>query len=582
MLHACNLHRGMGAICALIGLSIATSLQAQQNSAAPPPGTANRATPPNAAGTAPVKLPMPAEIQGIIDRRKAGIKACGHSECNAYCKYAARAQAAQELALQRLFQPFAPHTGFFALREPYQFIPPPINPAYLQVPPLPSQKAPLPTPMKPLFRDNDYSYLNKPDNVTVDTFDFMKRVPVTPRGQVLFDAGGEFRWLGKGEANSRLSGKENNYNLFRELVYLNTQITDKFRFYTEGIFADSSRQTLRPLRTDNNHGDFLEAFGELTVWKKDKAVLTGSFGRQQLSFGNQRLVSALDWVNTRRTFDDVGRLKLRSQNWDMDLFWSRPNVILPRAIDHANFHQQFFGYYSTYKGFENNLIDLYYLGLLNDAHTAIGTNGVKGTTGTHTLGTRWQGEYADRFLYESEFAYQFGNYADRPISAGMATAGAGWRFNKIVGKPEAWFYWDYASGTQNKRGTYETFNQLFPLGHKYFGFVDLVGRQNINSPAAYLFWKPNKRVSFYGSYHFFELASANDALYNAAGIAIRKGNGRSGTNVGNEFDFLVNIYINPHTDFQLSYNIFTSGSFLNSTGIGGNSQLFYSMFIYRF
>lgn len=567
---------------AVLAIVVGTSAVEARQTATPPPGTASRATPPIAAGTAPEKLPMPPRIQTILNRRKAAMKACAHDDCPAYCRYAARTDAAGELIRERLARPFAPHTGFFALREPYQFIPPPINPAYLQVPPLPNQKAPLPTPMKLLFRDNDYSYLDNPDSVTLDPYDFIKRIPLTPRGTVRFDAGGEFRWLAKGEANSRLSGKENNYNLFRELVYLNTQITENFRFYTEGIFADSSRQTLRPLITDNNHGDFLEAFGELTVWRKDKAVLTGSFGRQMLSFGNQRLVSALDWVNTRRTFDDVARLKLRSKQWDMDLFWSRPNIIRPRALDRANLQQQFFGYYSTYKGFENQLIDLYYLGLLNDARTAIGSNGVKGKTGTHTLGTRWQGEYQDRLLYETEIAYQFGHYADRPINAGMATAGAGWRFAKITGKPEAWFYWDYASGTQNNRGTYETFNQLFPLGHKYFGFVDLVGRQNINSPSAYLFWKPNKRVAFYGAYHFFELASANDALYNAGGIAIRNGRGRAGTNVGNEWDFLMNIYINPHTDFQLSYNLFTAGSFLNNTGIGGNSQLFYSMFIYRF
>ena len=576
------IHGGVGAAVALIWLTVAAPLQARQDATPPTVGTASRATGATPESTAPETLPMPGKIQAILDKRKSSEKECGHADCAAYCKYAARVRAAEELVLDRIFYPFEPHTGFFALREPYQFIPPPINPSYFRVPPLPSKKVPLPTPMKSLFHDNDYGYLDDPESVTLDPFDFMKRVPITPLGKVRFDAGGEFRWLGKGESNSRLSGKENNYNLFRELVYLNSQITDNFRFYTEGIFADSSRQTLKPLPTDNNHGDFLEAFAELTIWKKEKAALTGSFGRQQLSFGNQRLVSQLDWVNTRRTFDDVAHLKLRSVKWDMDLFWSRPNVILPRAIDHANLQQQFFGYYSTYKGLENHVFDFYYLGLLNDAHTAIGSNGVAGTTGTHTLGTRWQGETQDRILYESEFAYQFGNYANRPISAGMATAGAGWRFNKIVAKPEVWFYWDYASGTQNPHGTYETFNQLFPLGHKYFGFVNLVGRQNINSPSISFFWQPTKRVSFFGNYLFFELASANDSLYNAAGVAIRNGHGRAGTNVGNEWDLLMNIFINPHTDLQLSYNIFASGSFLNQTGIGGNSQLLYAMFLYRF
>jgi hypothetical protein len=57
--------------------------------------------------------------------------------------------------------------------------------------------------------------------------------------------------------------------------------------------------------------------------------------------------------------------------------------------------------------------------------------------------------------------------------------------------PTVWLYYDYASGSQNvfpsavpiggagPQGPH-TFNQLFPFGHYYFGWLDLVGRQNIH------------------------------------------------------------------------------------------------------
>ena len=153
-------------------------------------------------------LPMPEKIQTILDTRKASEKECAHADCPAYCKYAARRRAAKELLLKHVYDPFGPHTGFFSLREPYQFIPPPINPSYFEFHRSP-QKRRVPTPMKFMFHDNDYSYLDDPESVTLDPFDFIKRVPITPQGKVRFDVGGEFRWLGKGEANSRLSGKEN-------------------------------------------------------------------------------------------------------------------------------------------------------------------------------------------------------------------------------------------------------------------------------------------------------------------------------------------------------------------------------------
>ena len=369
------------------------------------------------------------------------------------------------------------------------------------------------------------------------------------------------------------------YNLFRELIYLNSQITDNFRFYTEGIFADSSRQTLKPLATDNNHGDFLKAFAELTVWKKEKAVLTGSFGRQQLSFGNQRLVSQLDWVNTRRTFDDVAHLKLRSLKWDMDLFWSRPNVILPRAIDHANMQQQFFGYYSTYKGLKNHVFDFYYLGLFNDALTATGSNGVLGTTKTHTFGIRAKGNFKIASCMNP----------NSPISSATSPTGRsarGWPPPGRVGgstrssrSPRFGSTGTMPRGLKTRMGRMKRSINCFRSATNISASSTWSAARTSTPPRSLFSGSRASPRELFANYLFFELASANDSLYNAAGAAIRNGHGRAGTNVGNEWDLVMNIFINPHTDIQLSYNIFASGSFLNSTGIGGNSQLLYAMFL---
>ena len=79
----------------------------------------------------------------------------------------------------------------------------------------------------------------------------------------------------------------------------------------------------------------------------------------------------------------------------------------------------------------------------------------------HTLGTRWQGS-RENWLWEVETAYQFGHQSNLTRNAGMATGGIGRAFSKWWARPELWFYYDYASGTQNPGDGYATFNQLFP------------------------------------------------------------------------------------------------------------------------
>jgi hypothetical protein len=487
---------------------------------------------------------------------------------------------------------FDPERGVFALGRPWQFVPPPSGWTVMLVPnppkPKPGQKPPPPSPFKPLFYDNDFTYLTKPGNPYHDPFDFLKRLSVPAADWVVHDFGGEFRWQGRGEDNRRLTGEQNNFNLFRERLFLNTRYGDRFRTSFEVIWADASRQTVPPVFFDLDHGDFLNAFGELKVLETDDGAWSGRFGwKQELLFGNQRLVSPLDWANMRRTFNTVANALYRGKNWSFDAFWGRPNVILARQLDQPNYGQQFFGTYLTYKGLEGQLLDGYYLGLLQDADATTSLNGESGAFGVHTVGTRWQHDRED-WLAEIETAYQFGRAQGLPRNAGMATAGIGRRFADLWGKPELMFYYDYASGTQDPSGgSYATFNQLFPLGHKYFGYMDIVGRQNILDPNVFLKFYPSKRVNFLLWYHHFNLASARDALYNAAGNPIRRDpTGAAGTYVGDELDFVINLIVNPHCDFQIGASHFWSGPFIQRTAPDPQSaedgNFFYTQFLFRF
>lgn len=481
-------------------------------------------------------------------------------------------------------QYIGPETPWTVMTQPF---PPP--------PPGPGQPPPAPRPWKPMFFDNDFRYLENPKNTVHNPFDFLKRNHF-PGDNLVTDFGGEFRWQGRVEDNRRLTGEQNNFSMFRERLYLNAWLFDRFRFFGEVYWADTTPQRVKPVFSDLDYGDVNNLFGELRLRENadDKGWWSFRYGwHEELLFGNQRLVGPLDWANVRRTFDLIPHLLYRGNDWSIDAFWSRPNIIYASQLNQPNYQQQFFGTYFNYKGRANRHYDFYYLGFLADKNNKRDFNGEVGAYAVHTIGGRWQGQ-EENWLWEVESAYQFGFHSSvgqlREVArnAGMFTGGVGRRFAAAPLTPELWFYFDYASGNNNPNAfSYSTFNQLFPLGHKYFGYMDAVGRQNIIDPNVNLKFFLGKRANLSFWFHDFHLASARDALYNGGGTPIRiDPTGKAGRYVGNELDIVLNFYVNPNTDWQIGLSEFWVGRFVKATAKdpsqAENASFFYTQFTFRF
>ena len=117
--------------------------------------------------------------------------------------------------------------------------------------------------------------------------------------------------------------------------------------------------------------------------------------------------------------------------------------------------------------------------------------------------------------------------------------------------------------------------------------MDIVGRQNILDPNVVMKFYPSKRVNFLLWYHHFNLASARDSLYNAAGAPIRTDpTGRAGTYVGDELDIAINLILNPHTDWQFGASHFWAGPYVQRTATNPaqarDGSFFYAQFVFRF
>ncbi|MBX7104201.1 MAG: alginate export family protein [Gemmataceae bacterium] len=433
---------------------------------------------------------------------------------------------------------------------------------------------------QPSFFDSDFRYLDKPDNKQHDYMDPLKRMRLGDNW--LLSTGGQSWFRQMNEVDRQFSTGNDSYGLLRSRLYGDLWYKDQVRFFAEFLYADAFWHDVNPAPIDINRSDFLNLFVEFKTIEVDGAPVNVRVGRQEMLFGSQRLISTLDWANTRRTFQGV-RAYRTEEHFDVDLFWVQPVVVDRNSFDSVDNNQNFAGIWTTYKPRKGTAVDLYYLMLDNTNNVARGSGGVTQGFTAHTIGTRYSGD-CNHVLWDFEGMLQLGEWANQDLVAGAATAGLGYHFADAPMNPQFWVYYDWASGesTPGAGGTRSTFQQLFPFGHYYFGFLDLVGRQNIQDVSCQTVFYPAPWVTGIVQFHRFWLAEAGDALYNAAGRAIRNDpTGSSGRDVGCELDLVLSFHLSAHSDFLLGYSKLYRGDFIQNTGPAVSPELFYVQYGYR-
>lgn len=442
------------------------------------------------------------------------------------------------------------------------------------------------------FFDVNWAYLKDPKNTEHDYADPLKWMPVCDG--VTLTVGGDLRYRLMQEVNSnnRLNGQLDNHDLYRTRAFADLWVEDWLRVYGEFLYADYTRRSIPPLLTDADRGDILNLFADVRVLEfgeKDNPVYVRT-GRQELHYGSQRLVSPLEWVNTRRTFQGV-KAFTRTEKWDFDLWVTQPVVPSAGRFDSVDNNVVFTGAWYTHRPAAGMNLDLYYLNLDNTNRTARGQFGAVGGQNVNTVGTRFAGT-KNNWLWDGEAMAQFGSFANQAILAQAFTAAGGYHFKDAAWEPQVWVAYDYASGDPDPQntGTRRTFNQLFPFGHYYFSFTDVVARQNINDFNVQAYLYPEKWLTCIAQYHVLRLAADRDALYAANGAPLRQDRtGRAGNDVGNALDLRCNVHVSKHVDVLFGYSRLFAGDFIRNTAgtgprrdsLGTDPETFYLQYTYR-
>jgi hypothetical protein len=403
------------------------------------------------------------------------------------------------------------------------------------------------------------------------------------------------------------------------------QIQDSRIWGEEGVDTPTSPSGSATSSADNLdlHQAYVDLSNLFEKWLDDTLLLR--VGRQELSYGDQRLVSPLDWSNIARAWD-AAKLTIAPPSapggFTADVFASTIRDTAssdtgggPTGVTTTGDRQDFYGLYASLaelhpaggwtwtdgRGKERpvlarHVLDFYtfYLDLSDGVFTA--EDGTTGDVDEVTIGTRLAGELLRNdagagFDYTGEAAYQTGEFVNESILAyGYAVTGGYTFAGGALGESRVRLGVEYDRGSGDHDptdGRHESFDPLFPFGHYYQGIQDTFSWRNGQDLAFKIDVFPPKSTGIPHAeiqYHAFWLTSRKDAWFNAALAEIRRDpTGSSGRFVGHEIDVTFKYSIvGTVAVLWAGYSHFFPGEFVRQTGESPDRDFVFTQLVVNF
>lgn len=309
--------------------------------------------------------------------------------------------------------------------------------------------------------------------------------------------------------------------------------------------------------------DVHQAYLDVAAPVAGRVPLTLRVGRQKLVYGAQRFVSPLEWVNTARVFDGA-RVRIDAgPGRRLDAFATRLVPVTPTGLnDHAPTRSRMFDswlhgvYYSDSALSGGAAVDGFWL-LRRAARRG---------DAVHTVGARIEARRGP-WAIDGEAAAQTGRYGGARHRAALAHAGGSFT-SGLPGGLKIGAAINVGSGDGDPAdGIHGTFDQLYPLGHAYYGYMDLFALRNLRNAEvmaeAALPGRARLRVALQD---FVLLAPGADAWYNVGGaVAHTAADTAVSPHVGNELDVTIRFPVGPAA-LEVGYGRFFGGAYLRDTG----------------
>jgi len=417
-------------------------------------------------------------------------------------------------------------------------------------------------PFKSLRYEEDYSFLSDPEKRT-EFWDSVKYIPIAGGRAGFLSLGGEARERFEAYENEFFStdpDADNAYFLQRYLLHADYHPTEWLRTFgqLQSSLEDGRRGGPRPTDRDilDVHQLFVDA--KLTFEGVDQFTLRA--GRQEMSYGSERLISTREGLNNRRAFD-AARILYKRETVSVDAFISSPVEVDEGAFDDQHLRDVWFwGGYATLpiERLPGIKFDLYYLGLHNPRTTYAQGSGKEER---HTIGTRFFGKLG-RWDFNHEAMYQFGRFGSGEINAWSVATDHGYTLDDVPGNPRLGLKAAIASGDRNASSEdLQTLNPLFPRGN-YFTEASLVGPQNFFDVHPCLQIRPAKNWNIETGVDFYWRESLEDGIYTPGGSVIYKGDPNLSRFVGTDLSIIVGWQATRHINISAAYTHFFAGRFI--------------------
>jgi hypothetical protein len=379
---------------------------------------------------------------------------------------------------------------------------------------------------------------------------------------VVWDASIRFRYESRNNLDLDDSNGSDNTSFTLQRARLGALITNAenenisayFQLQDSRIWGSESDTT-----SNESNVDLHQGFAEV------KAVAGSSwdwrFGRQELSYGDERQIGSVDWSNFGRAFDGIRfRHNGTRSNWDLFLTKLVEKLADDNDVD-------FSGIYGT------------------------GKYGAKGTWDGYLLYE--QDNDSDWQLWTYGFLYKHGNREDPgwhwSLEAAMQSGdlgtdnAKGWAYafdGRYLWDNQAKTYfrlvWAAASGDDNPTDNdVDTYIQLFPTNHNKYGFMDLVGWQNIQDIHLEFGGGMSQNSSWAIAFHSFKLMEERDGWYDANGNLVSiDPTGTSGKTIGSEWDLTFKHQYQGDNWLYWGVSQFMPGTFAENT-VGSDNQTWF-------
>jgi hypothetical protein len=377
----------------------------------------------------------------------------------------------------------------------------------------------------------------------------------------------------------------NTYSLFRSQLWTGYAPTDWLRGYVEAQGASQNGWKGNPNPQANNPIGLYQYYAVLGDPKN--FPLSFQAGRQELSYGEERLIGGFIWDNIGRVFN-AAKLRYAHDSFWIDAFAG--SLVLPvnEGTDVVNWDEVFWGIYSQARQLVPlSIAEFYFLGdnADNDSPLNVGTvQRGNSPRDIYTLGAHLKSDPTQlkSWYYDVELAVQGGQF-QYPQGTPQIVSGqkldhwahalhfeAGYQFTHAWARPKIGLFYNQASGDHDPSDNrHTTFVNLYPTNHKFYGFMDFLSWQNLQQLALTTTWFPVGKLRVTLNLYFDWLLTTDDFFYNVAqgarttgGYAIRPGNS---PRLGQELDLVLNYPLLRWLNLEAGYGHFFTGPYIHQS-----------------